>query len=114
MARITVEDCVKIVPNRFELCLVASNRAKSVLSGAPTEFDNKEKASVIALREIAEGKIEIDQIKENIVKLIKNKGKAENSNVSNSDVNQIFADESESAIGIKETNLVSENLEVED
>ena len=43
MARVTVEDCVTVVPNRFELCLIASNRAKSILSGARTKFEKKEK-----------------------------------------------------------------------
>lgn len=74
MARITVEDCVTIVPNRFELCLVASNRAKGILSGSGTSLDRKEKPAVIALREIAEGLVDVDGIKKNIVHSIKNRG----------------------------------------
>ena len=62
MARITVEDCVEVIPNRFELCLIAGNRAKSILSGAPTNIDRKEKPAVIALREIAEGLLDIVHI----------------------------------------------------
>jgi DNA-directed RNA polymerase subunit omega len=62
MARITVEDCLEVVPNRFSLVLVATERAKQLLKGAQpridTEDDNKE--IVMALREIAAGKFEID------------------------------------------------------
>ena len=59
MARITVEDCLKRVPNRFELVLVGSRRAKQLLKGARplVETDNKE--VVTALREIAAGKVEM-------------------------------------------------------
>jgi DNA-directed RNA polymerase subunit omega len=59
MARITVEDCLAKVPNRFELALAAARRAKQLLKGARplVEADNKE--LVIALREIAAGKIEV-------------------------------------------------------
>ena len=59
MARITVEDCLRRVPNRFELVLVGSRRAKQLLKGARplVETDNKE--VVTALREVAEGKVEL-------------------------------------------------------
>lgn len=59
MARITVEDCLKQVPNRFELVLLASRRAKQLLKGARplVETDNKE--VVTALREVAEEKVEM-------------------------------------------------------
>jgi DNA-directed RNA polymerase subunit omega len=67
MARITVEDCVKIVPNRFELCLIASNRAKAILSGSSTLHDRKEKTPVIALREIASNSIDVDIQKQNML-----------------------------------------------
>ena len=59
MARITVEDCLKRVSNRFELVLLGSRRAKQLLKGARplVETDNKE--VVTALREIAGGKVEL-------------------------------------------------------
>ena len=63
MARITVEDCLSIVPNRFSLVLVAAERAKQLLNGAEVLLeegtDNKEVVS--ALREIAAGEFTIDQ-----------------------------------------------------
>ena len=74
MARVTVEDCVTVVTNRFELCLIASNRAKSILSGANTSFDRKEKPAVIALREVAENLIDVENIRKNIVASIKHRG----------------------------------------
>lgn len=57
MARITVEDCLERIPNRFELVLLGARRAKQLLKGARplVETDNKE--VVAALREIGEGKV---------------------------------------------------------
>ena len=57
MARITVEDCLARIPNRFELVVIASQRAKDLLKGSPplVQADNKE--VVTALREIAAGKV---------------------------------------------------------
>ena len=54
MARITVDDCIKFLPNRFELTLAATNRARQIALGAtPLVEPNKDKPTVIALREIA-------------------------------------------------------------
>jgi DNA-directed RNA polymerase subunit omega len=59
MARITVDDCIKFLPNRFELTLAATNRARQIALGATPLVDaNKDKPTVIALREIASGKID--------------------------------------------------------
>lgn len=62
MARITVEDCLQAVPNRFLLTMVATKRAKQLYKGAQPLIDNKSKNRnvVLALREIAAGKIEFD------------------------------------------------------
>mgnify|MGYP003291723720 CR=1 FL=1 len=58
MARITVDDCIKFLPNRFELTLAATNRARQIALGAtPMVEPNKDKPTVIALREIAAGKV---------------------------------------------------------
>jgi DNA-directed RNA polymerase subunit omega len=59
MARITVEDCLKKIGNRFQLVLVATKRARQLANGkAPLVEEEKDKPTVIALREIAEGKID--------------------------------------------------------
>ena len=62
MARITVEDCLEAVPNRFSLVLVASERTKQILKGAQPLIDNESdnKEVVTALREIAAHKFEVD------------------------------------------------------
>lgn len=59
MARVTVEDCLERVPNRFELILLASRRARQLLTTGeePTVPWDNDKATVVALREIAEGNI---------------------------------------------------------
>ena len=68
MARITVEDCIDKFPSRFELVLVASNRARKLHAGEnPTvEIDN-DKNTVIALREIAEETLTIEQFKNDLI-----------------------------------------------
>jgi len=57
MARITVEDCLEKVPNRFQLVLAATSRAKQLLKGARPLVDSDNKDIVTALREIAAGKV---------------------------------------------------------
>ena len=68
MARITVEDCIDKFPSRFELVLVASNRARKLHSGEnPTvEIDN-DKNTVIALREIAEETLTTEKLKNDLI-----------------------------------------------
>ena len=68
MARVTVEDCIEKIPNHYELLLVASQRAKDIASGSPilVERDN-DKNSVVALREIAENKINIEELQRSLV-----------------------------------------------
>ena len=68
MARITVEDCIDKLPSRFELVLVASNRARKLHSGeSPTVEKDNDKNTVIALREIADETISIEEMKKNLV-----------------------------------------------
>lgn len=68
MARVTVEDCVTKVPNRFELVMVSSQRARDIGAGAPmtVEKDN-DKNPVIALREIAEETVSIEELQKSLV-----------------------------------------------
>jgi DNA-directed RNA polymerase subunit omega len=66
MARITVDDCLKRIPNRFQLTLAATYRARQVSTGAsPMVEPNKDKPTVIALREIATGKVGLEVLKKN-------------------------------------------------
>tara|TARA_B100000989_G_scaffold294480_1_gene273685 strand:- start:204 stop:623 length:420 start_codon:yes stop_codon:yes gene_type:complete len=68
MARITVEDCIDKFPSRFELVLVASNRARKLYAGEnpAVEIDN-DKNTVIALREIAEEKFTVEEFKNKLI-----------------------------------------------
>lgn len=113
MARITVEDCVTVVPNRFELCLIASNRAKSILSGSNTTLDRKEKPAVIALREIADELVDVNSIRKNIVRSIKNRGVVEIIS-DNSEISQAMSEESESNFALKDNTFVDENIQIDD
>jgi DNA-directed RNA polymerase subunit omega len=57
MARITVDDCLKQIPNRFEMSLAATYRARQITNGAQSMLEpNRDKPTVIALRELAAGK----------------------------------------------------------
>ena len=68
MARVTVEDCVEKVPNRFDLVLLAAHRARVLSSGAPLTVDrDKDKNPVVALREIAEETQLADGLRERMI-----------------------------------------------
>ena len=63
MARITIEDCLARIPNRFELTLAATNRARQITTGATPMLDaDRDKPTVIALREVAAGKVGIEML----------------------------------------------------
>ena len=69
MARVTVEDCVVKVPNRFELVLVASQRAREITAGAVLTLDRDDnKNPVVALREIAEETVPIDKLQDSLIR----------------------------------------------
>lgn len=65
MARITVEDCLKVVDNRFELVLMGTKRARQLAKGAtPTVEADNDKPTVVALREIAERRVDSEMIEQ--------------------------------------------------
>jgi DNA-directed RNA polymerase subunit omega len=69
MARVTVEDCVLKVPNRFELVLLAGQRAREITAGAPLAVDrDDDKNPVVALREIAEETVSLDHLQDSLVR----------------------------------------------
>src|SRR5215469_5567680 len=69
MARVTVEDCVLKVPNRFELVLLAAQRAREITSGASLTLDrDDDKNPVVALREIADETVGLVQLKDAVVR----------------------------------------------
>jgi DNA-directed RNA polymerase subunit omega len=69
MARVTVEDCVVKVPNRFELVLVAAQRAREITAGASLTLDrDDDKNPVVALREIAEDTVALDRLQDSLIR----------------------------------------------
>lgn len=68
MARVTVEDCVEIIPNRFDLVLLASHRSRSISAGASLTIDrDNDKTPVVALREIADETLDLKELREGLV-----------------------------------------------
>lgn len=66
MARITVDDCLKTIPNRFEMTLAATYRARQIATGStPMVEVERDKPTVLALRELAEGKYGIEVLRQN-------------------------------------------------
>lgn len=69
MARVTVEDCVEKVPNRFDLVLLAGQRSRQISTGEePTVERDNDKNPVVALREIADTTVENDEIRESLIR----------------------------------------------
>ena len=69
MARVTVEDCIEKISNRFDLVLTAAQRARGISTGDPITGDrDNDKNPVVALREIADETISIDEVNEDLVK----------------------------------------------
>ena len=68
MARVTVEDCVLKVPNRFDLVMLAAQRAREISAGAQLVVDrDNDKNPVVALREIADSAIDLDNLKQAVI-----------------------------------------------
>ncbi|WGH79218.1 DNA-directed RNA polymerase subunit omega [Jannaschia ovalis] len=68
MARVTVEDCVDKVPNRFELVMLAAHRAREIATGSPVTVDrDNDKNPVVALREIADETQQADDLRERLI-----------------------------------------------
>ena len=78
MARVTVEDCVEEVVNRFELVVLAAERAKKINSGTPITLDrDNDKDAVVALREIAAKNLDIEGLRESLITRLQKRHKIE-------------------------------------
>ena len=68
MARVTVEECIHKVPNRFDLVLLAAGRTKSLEAGVPSALDREDdKDTVLSLREIESGTVDTNQLRESVI-----------------------------------------------
>ena len=73
MARVTVEDCIDKIPNRYDLVMVAAQRARDISAGSPWCVDrDNDKNSVVALREIAETRVSIEDLQRSLVMGLQN------------------------------------------
>ena len=110
MARITVEDCIDKFPSRFELVLVASNRARKLYAGEnPTiEIDN-DKNTVIALREIAEETITVDQLKNDLIQEYQTSTFGEDEDLNEIEDNSNVNQNDEDMLEVNETKQEYEN-----
>jgi DNA-directed RNA polymerase subunit omega len=106
MARVTIEDCLEKVDDRFELVALSAQRARNISSGAALTIERKgEKDTVISLREIAEGTVEIGILKADLLKSFqKEKDRLEEfvAPANNNDSIEIDAEEAEIAAAIAE------------
>ena len=69
MARVTVEDCVDKIPNRFDLVMMAAQRARGISAGAPLTIErDDDKNPVVSLREIAEMSVSLEELSEELIK----------------------------------------------
>lgn len=69
MARVTVEDCVTRIPNRFELVMLAAQRGRNIAAGAPLSVDrDNDKNAVVALREIADAKVDLKDLENGLIR----------------------------------------------
>lgn len=78
MARVTVEDCVDKVPNRFDLVMLAAQRAREISAGAPLALErDNDKNPVVALREIADSLVELDTLQQSLISGLQKQVEAE-------------------------------------
>ncbi len=87
MARVTVEDCVDKIPNRFDLVLIAAQRAKNIAIGAPITVDrDNDKNAVVSLREIADETIDFEALQQNLIKSLQKVREVKNPTVEDKDI----------------------------
>ncbi|MCP5369164.1 MAG: DNA-directed RNA polymerase subunit omega [Rickettsiaceae bacterium] len=113
MARVTVEDCKRQVPNRFELVILAAQRAKKITSGDPLTIErDNDKDTVVSLREIAAGSITAESLRETKINMLrKNITIIEDEDITN-DVTLSEEHESIEMAPLYDDNITEEDLEI--
>ena len=108
MARVTVEDCIEKINNRFELVLVAAHRARGIASGDPLTVErDKDKDPVVALREIADETIQPESVQEDLVKSLQQMNRREEEQI-NRDEAASLAQDDIAAFGAGDNEAVKE------
>ena len=116
MARVTVEDCIEKIPNRFDLVLAAAQRARNISTGNPLTIDrDNDKNPVVALREIAEETIDPDFLRDEIIRSLQ---KLSNIETNQDDEDEVSDENLENQYSIedeltdfKNTNDVNDEIE---
>ncbi|MBM3617150.1 MAG: DNA-directed RNA polymerase subunit omega [Alphaproteobacteria bacterium] len=125
MARVTVEDCVLNIPNRFDLVLHAAYRAKQISSGAPLTVDrDNDKNAVVSLREIAEQTISLEELNEQTInqfsKVSQSFDRIDENEEETNEARELLAEESRGSRMVEEEaddaglSFADENVDVED
>ena len=109
MARVTVEDCVLQIPNRFELVMLAGHRARALASGAELLVErDRDKNPVVALREIAELKLDLSGLEEALIKGLQKRIEPEQPE---EDVVELMVGEQQNWIGAADEDETEEELD---
>ncbi len=109
MARVTTEDCITEIPNRFELIMTASQRARKIGTGAPiTVSRDNDKNTVVALREIADKTIDINEVNDDLIHSYQRVHESENDEI---DLAELITNESahEEEMMAKSTGVYSDD-----
>lgn len=114
MARVTVEDCIEKMPNRFDLVLIAAQRARNIHKGDEVSIDrNNDKPPVIALREIADDKIDTQSVEEDLIKSLQRMDEEEESKFADDETAQaIREDMTSNMIGISDVAYEKSGMQV--
>ena len=112
MARVTVEDCVLQIPNRFELVMLAAHRARALASGAELHVErDRDKNPVVALREIADLKLDLSGLEESLIKGLQKRVEPEQPE---EDVVELMVGEQQNWIGADDTSEDEEDEEADE
>ena len=96
MARVTTEDCVGLIPNRFQLVIYACRRARDIIAGSQINVEpDNDKGTVIALREIADKKVDLQEVRDSIIKSLQKYSPIEDSDIEDIDAVPLKDDASE-------------------
>lgn len=96
MARVTTEDCVGLIPNRFQLVIYACRRARDIIAGSQINVEpDNDKDTVIALREIADKKVDLQEVRDSIIKSLQKYSPVEDSDIEDIDAVPLKDDASE-------------------
>tara|TARA_B100000989_G_scaffold285538_1_gene253336 strand:+ start:2463 stop:2897 length:435 start_codon:yes stop_codon:yes gene_type:complete len=96
MARVTTEDCVSLIPNRFQLVIYACRRARDIIAGSQINVEpDNDKDTVIALREIADKKVDLQEVRDSIIKSLQKYSPVEDTDIEDTDAIPLKDDASE-------------------